>query len=288
MNLSFTVEFPKGFLDSRSQNDTYSKYAFSKEIVDKYFSNVHAQQQIILSEYINFTLEELISNFHKINNIYKSNPEQSLFINEISKFITTEDSLIKNVLPKIEGRKGRYVISKQIYCVYSPNKFVSYNPILKDTRKNLLILFNIFSKCKKEDIIMYENKPLFIYLFAIIIDCLHVTNPNDLNKKNCTDVFPMITLLELLLNKKYKHVLESSINKIKDNEIADSNLDDNEWDNDNFNPCAYLPSNIIISPITPIETKNDDIPNNISKIPDETPNNISKISDETPDNWDTI
>jgi hypothetical protein len=120
---------------------------------------------------------------------------------------------------------------------------ITYNPILKDIKKYLSILFNKFLNHKaknKEDIIMYEGHQLFIHLFAIIIDSFYIPNPLVQIKKDCTDTFAMITLLELLLNKKYKNIIKSHINNpqlhltLNNNNTINASeyFEDDDWDID--------------------------------------------------------
>jgi hypothetical protein len=235
-----TVLYPKGFLDK----PLLSGRPDSKAFCEKWKTFRAPEQPLnILEETLPTTLEELILNFNNIMNTYKSNLEHYLALNEISKILTNEESVIKNALSKLDGTKGRCVISKTVTSVFRSYEYVSYNPNLKETKKQLLILFNRFKKINdtnETDIIMYEGQPLFIHLFAIIIDCFHV---QDDKKKDCTDIFPMITLLELLLNKKYKHSLECHINKIplpitslKQTVEDNDSGDDDEWDKEDFTP----------------------------------------------------
>ena len=245
---TFTVIYPKGFLDKKQ---TQFGNNHSKEHCDRYGSITDSSN--IIEEIIPTSLEELILYFNKIINKYKSNPTVYLALNDISKILINEESVIKYALPKLDGTKGRCVISKKITYVARSYAYISYNPILKETRKQLLILFNRFKKSNEADIIMYEGHQLFIHLFAIVIDSLHVPFP-DGKKKDCTDIFPMITLLELLLNKKYKTILESSINnrplKVSDDDkgsVDDESSGDDEWDKDDFEPVKTnltTPSNI--------------------------------------------
>ena len=241
---TLTVVYPKGFLDK----PLLSGRPDSKAFCEKWEKFRAPEQPLnIIEEIIPTTLEELILNFNKIINRYKANPDKYVAINEISKILTNEESVIKNALTKLDGTKGRCVISKTITSVFRSYEYVSYNPNLKETKKQLLILFNRFKKMNEtnvSDIIMYEEKPLFIHLFAIVIDCFHV--PDD-KKKDCTDIFSMITLLELLLTKKYKTILEHKINNtplpsttikktIEDN-VSDG---DDEWDKDDFEPIKTI------------------------------------------------
>ena len=250
---TFTVIYPKGFLDKKQ---TQFGNNHSKEHCDRYGSITDSSN--IIEEIIPTSLEELILYFNKIINKYKSNPTVYLALNDISKILINEESVIKYALPKLDGTKGRCVISKKITYVARSYAYISYNPILKETRKQLLILFNRFKKSNEADIIMYEGHQLFIHLFAIVIDSLHVPFP-DGKKKDCTDIFPMITLLELLLNKKYKTILESSINnrplKVSDDDkgsVDDESSGDDEWDKDDFEPVASTPTPTPSTPSTPL------------------------------------
>jgi hypothetical protein len=174
--------------------------------------------------------------------------------------------------------------------------FVDYNPNLKETKKHLLLLFNKFLNYKdknKEDIIMYEGQPLFIHLFAIIIDSFHFSNPEIKIKKNCTDTFAMITLLELIINKKYNNILNFHINNIplskslvSESILEQDDSSDDDWDTDDFIPRTnshILPE--IIIPSNSIEDKND------IKINDIATNIITDIdahTDEIPDDWNSL
>jgi len=280
-----SVIYPKGFLDK----PLLSGRPDSKAFCEKWKAFRAPEQSLnITEEIISTTLEELILNFNKIMNTYKSNPEQSLALNTVSKILTNEESVIKNALSKLDGTKGRCVISKKVTSVYRSYEYVSYNPNLKETKKQLLILFNKFKQTNdtnKTDIIMYEDKPLFIHLFSIVIDSLHVPEP-DGKKKDCTDIFSMITLLELLLKKKYKTILEHKINSIplsiteqvSNDNNADESGDDDEWDKDDFEPLQNpVPEPEIIIPSV---TKND---NDLS-----IEKNDDNKTEEIPDDWDTI
>jgi len=292
------VEYPKGFLDKRIT--IFSGRNYSKDHCDKYGTD-KPDPTNILAETIPITIEELILNFNKIINTYKSNPTVYLELNNISKILTNEESVIKHALNKLDGTKGRCVISKKVTYISRSYEYISYNPILKETRKQLLILFNRFKKSNEADIIMYEGHQLFIQLFAIIIDSLDVPCP-DGKKKDCTDIFPMITLLELLLNKKYKNILESSINNkplplhlpLPIPELKQVNNDeesgDDEWDKDDFEPIVSIPTTLS-TPSTIIEAKIDSSSKNdnelIEKTIDEDKTKIDeKQIEEIPDDWD--
>ena len=277
---TFTVIYPKGFLDKPLKWGRPD----SKEFCEKWEKFKVVQPLNIIEESIPTTIEELILNFNKIINKYKSNPTLYLALNDISKILINEESVIKHALSKLHGTKGRCVISKTVTSVFRSYEYVSYNPILKEIKKQLLILFNIFKKSNEADIIMYEGHQLFIHLFAIVIDSLYVPFP-DGKKKDCTDIFPMITLLELLLNKKYKTILESSINntllKVSDDDkgsVDDESSGDDEWDKDDFEPIKTIPSTEIDS-----SSKNDNI--------DEIANTLLDINkeakiEEISDDWD--
>ena len=304
-----SVLYPKGFLDKPLKWGRPD----SKDFCEKWEKFKVEQPLNILEESIPTTLEELILNFNKIINTYKAIPEHYLALNNISKILTNEESVIKNALCKLDGTKGRCVKSKTVTSVYRSYEYVSYNPILKETKKQLLILFNIFKKMNdtnETDIIMYEDKPLFIHLFSIVIDSLHVP---DEKKKNCTDIFPMITLLELLLNKKYKTILEHKINTVplplplplpiseqeskangNGNGNGDDSVDDDEWDKDDFEP--------VITSKTTEPLQNQELePEMVIIIPTDTSNSntkadndlsIKKNDEDTieaiPDEWETI
>jgi len=287
---SLTVLYPKGFLDK----PLLSGRPDSKAFCEKWKTFRAPEQSLnIIEESIPTTLEELILNFNKIINTYKSNLDKYSELNNISKILTNEESVIKNALAKLDGTKGRCVISKTVTSVFRSYEYVSYNPNLKETKKQLLILFNKFKKMNesnKADIIMYEEKPLFIHLFAIVIDTLHV--PDD-KKKDCTDIFSMITLLELLLNKKYKTILEYKINNIPlpsstiKKTIEDNVSDgDDEWDKDDFEPGINIPTTdqtleiIIPSTISVTEPILENDKKKDANITEE------KKTEDIPDDWD--
>ena len=292
---TLTVVYPKGFLDKPL---TFGR-SDSKAFCEKWKAFKAPEQPLnILEESIPTTLEELILNFNKIINTYKSNPDKYLAINNISKILTNEESVIKNALSKLDGTKGRCVISKTVTSVFRSYEYVSYNPNLKETKKHLLILFNIFKKMNEtnvSDIIMYEGHKLFIHLFAIIIDTLHV--PDD-KKKDCTDIFSMITLLELLLNKKYKTIIEHKINNIplpistieKDSNTGCDDSGDDEWDKDDFEPGMNIPTpektSDIIIPSTIIDP--DPVHEPIVENDEKKDENITeeKKTEDIPDDWD--
>ena len=153
--LTLTVIYPKGFLDKPLKFGRPD----SKDFCEKWEKFKVEQPLNIIEEIIPTTIEELIFHFNKIINTYKANPDKYLALNNISKILTNEESVIKNALSKLDGTKGRCVISKIVTSVIRSYEYVSYNPILKETKKQLLLLFNKFLKCKdknKEDIIMYE------------------------------------------------------------------------------------------------------------------------------------
>ena len=201
---TFTVTYSRGFQDkgqptgpgvriNNYTNNEFERYGMKSALP----SNVPEHSKTL-------SLETLISTFNNIIKTYKLNPDTYFALNNISEILTNEESVVKYALIKLNGTQGRCVTHQSyindttlIYHV------VSYIPVLKETKKHLLTLFNKFIKCKEknEDSVMYEGHQLFIHLFAIIIDSFHVIN--HYGKKECTDIFPMITLLELLLNKKY-------------------------------------------------------------------------------------
>jgi hypothetical protein len=291
-----SVIYPKGFLDKPLKCGRPD----SKEFCEKWEKFKVVQPLNIIEESIPTTLEELILNFNKIINTYKSNPEHYLSLNNISKILTNEESVIKHALSKLDGTKGRCVISKTVTSVYRSYEYVSYNPILKETKKQLLILFNRFKKTNdtnESDIILYEGNKLFIHLFAIVIDSLHVP---DEKKKDCTDIFPMITLLELLLNKKYKTILESRINNIPlpisistlENNDADNNSgDDDEWDKDDFELLitTLIPTITNHEPETEAEAEAEaeaEPEAEAELILENNKKNDEKQIEEIPDDWD--
>jgi len=282
---TLTLIYPKGFLDKPLKWGRPN----SKDFCEKWEKFKVEQPLNILEETLPTTLEELILNFNKIINTYKVNPDKYLALSNIYKILTNEESVIKYALTKLDGTKGRYVISKTVTSVFRSYEYVSYNPNLKETKKQLLILFNKFKKANdsnKSDIILYEGQQLFIHLFAIIIDCFHV--PDD-KKKDCTDIFPMITLLELLLNKKYKTILEHKINNIplpmteqvgKANDICDDSEDEDDCNKEGFVP--------VITTKTQESFQNQEAkPEPEIIIPTDTKNDKDK-TEEIPDEWDTI
>ena len=297
-----SVIYPKGFLDKPLKWGRPD----SKDFCEKWEKFKVEQPLNIIEETIPTTLEELILNFNKIINTYKAIPDKYLALSNISKILTNEESVIKHALCKLDGTKWRFVISKTVTSVYRSYEYVSYNPILKETKKLLLILFNRFKKMNdtnETDIIMYEDKQLFIHLFAIVIDSFDV--PDD-KKKDCTNIFPLITLLELLLNKKYKTILEHKINSIplpiteqyskaNGNDDGDDSGDDDDWDKDDFEPVITTKTSDLLQNPNPepeiiipadikadikADTKND---NNLS-----TEKNNEEKTAEIPEEWDAI
>ncbi len=100
LNSKFTVIFPNGFNIKQAKHqmhplskdqDTYEKRDFIEP------------PSIFDEEPIPFTLQELLSNFHNINNTYKSNPDKLININEITKFLTTEESVKNMFLQKLRA-----------------------------------------------------------------------------------------------------------------------------------------------------------------------------------------
>lgn len=307
----FTVNYPKGFLDKPNTASSGVRIRnYTNRDLELYGGNI-VMSSIVKETSITLPLDTLISTFNTIINTYKLNPDTYLGLNNISDILTNEDSVVKYALVKLNGTQGRCIAVKNSDPSTSMSfPFVTYNPILKEAKKHLLILFNRFLICKdknKEDIIMYEGRPLFIHLFAIIIDSFHFPNPEILIKKDCTDTFSMITLLELLLNKKHKHILNFYINAIplpkidmdikltgksRDNKHNEDSEDD-DWDTEEFIPrmqhhtplpieSQSIPSLIIpstiIDPIIEDNHKTNDIP---SDIPD-------KITSDIPDEWDSL
>jgi hypothetical protein len=304
---TLSVIYPKGFLDK----PLIFGRPDSKAFCEKWRDETLIDPLNVIEEIIPTTLEELILNFNKIINKYKSNLDTYLSLNSISKILTNEESIVKYALNKLDGTKGRCVISKKVTYKMRPYEYVSYNPNLKETKKQLLVLFNKFKKtndtndineANEANIIMYEGHNLFIHLFSIVIDWLHVPEPEG-KKKDCTDIFSMITLLELLLNKKYKNILEFHINNTplpistpeqaheedvtNDGDVTDSN--DDEWDKDNFEPVKtiHTQSNEILEHIlhtnTKNDTKNDTKNNNVLSLKK---NDVK--TEEIPDDWDTM
>lgn len=307
---TFTVNYPRGFPDKcKSIGSGVRVNNYTNNEVERYGRNNYSIPSTVSETSITLPLETLISTFNIIINKYKLNPDTYLALNKISEILTTEESVVKYALVKLNGTQGRSLIiinNDPSASISYPT--ITYNPNLKDTKKYLLTLFNRFLNYKdknKEDIVMYEGQPLFIHLFAIIIDSFHFPNPEVLIKKDCTDTFAMITLLELLLNKKHKNILNFHINNIPLPKVEvdetlnnDDNSEDDDWDREDFEPFKYsqlssvlpplipsvipsvIPSITIIKPI--IEDYNYTKINNISNpIP-------NKITDDIPDDWDSL
>ena len=304
---TFTVNYPNGFLDKKKPIGSGSRIdTYTQNEIAAYGNNYVIIPKIVKETSIILQLEELILTFNNIIKTYKFTPDKYLELNKISDILTNEELVVKYALIKLNGTHGRCIEIKN----YDPSTAISfpiitYNPILKETKKYLLKLFNRFLYYKdknKHDIIMYEGHQLFIHLFAIIIDSFHFPNHEVQIKKNCTDTFSMITLLDLLLNKKYKNILNFHINNIplplpkievevKQNDDDDS-VDD-EWDKDDFNPFKLLhiekslplPPEIKIPTIT-ITYKTDAKTN--AKTDVDTKKTIPTQIDDTPDDWASI
>ena len=303
MDMSLTtikVNYPRGFLDKINQTGNgIRNNGFTKDQCAKWGVK-EERQKLVTENSIILPFVTLISTFNTINNTYKINPEKILELNNIAELITSEDSLVKHVLTKLNGTHGRSLIIKNDKSIIFPT--ITYIPVLKETKQYLLILFNRFLKCKKEDkdnekdnkMIMYEGRELFIYLFAIIIDTFYIPNPLVQIKKDCTDIFSMITLLELLLKKKYKNIINLHINNIpiplleieeieEIEEVNNGDDSDDKWDKEDFD--IVKTTDIITKTI--IEDKNEDKINDIDDI--EIINEISgDIPGDIPDNWDSL
>ena len=96
----------------------------------------------------------------------------------------------------------------------------------------------------------------------------------------------MITLLELLLNKKYKNILEYHINNIplpistleqivEDNDSGD----DDDWDKEDFEPVKTIHTSEIIINSTII---------NLEPIVENDKKKDDDKTEEIPDDWDSI
>jgi hypothetical protein len=278
--LEFTVNYPKGFHDpivalSSGCRVDVPTFKDREQFPERYSKRT----QIVLPSSTILTLKQLILIFNKIIKTYKLNPDRYLALNTISAIITNEESVVKNALTLLNGKQGRFVYVKN----HDPSTIGSmimtdYNPILKETKNHLLILFHRFLIHKEkntEDIIMFEGQPLFIHLFALIIDSFRYPDSYVIGKKDCTDTFAMITLLEVLLKKKYKNTFNFYINNIplpkvdveikievevntevNAGECNVSEFEDDEWDKDDFVPLCIkqsipAPSTLIQSPPLP-------------------------------------
>ena len=303
---TFTVKYPRGFLDKGktiAHGVRVNNYT-NKEIERYGCSTNNVLPSNIQETSITLSLETLISTFNTIIKTYKLNPDTYLALNTISDILTNEESVLKYALVKLNGTHGRCVIIENSKSTVHP--IITYNPILKETKTHLLILFNRFLNYKdknKEDIIMYEGHYLFIHLFSIIIDSFHFPNPDVQIKKNCTNTFSMITLLELLLNKKHKHILNFYINDIPlplleineklnngDNGDNGDSGEDDEWDKEDFDPF----NNTLTLPplISPLISSTKSIKSVIEDY-NKTDNTIEAkiedtINDDIPDDWDSI
>ena len=242
---TFTVNYPRGFLYKKESIVRHARvYTYSPKEIAEYHINVLTLSSLVKKTSITLSMEQLISTFYKIINTYKLTPDTYLALNNISDILTTEESVIKYALVKLNGTHGRSTTVKNTDISTTVGfPIITYNPILKDIKKYLSILFNKFLNHKaknKEDIIMYEGHQLFIHLFAIIIDSFYIPNPLVQIKKDCTDTFAMITLLELLLNKKYKNIIKSHINNpqlhltLNNNNTINASecFEDDDWDID--------------------------------------------------------
>ena len=276
------VNYPRGFLDKVNQTGSgVRNNGFSKDQCAKW--GVKEERHKLVDEtFITLPLETLISTFNNIMNTYKLNPEKTLALHTITELITTEESVVKHLLTKLNGTHGRCVILKNEKSIIFPT--ITYIPVLKETKQYLLILFIKFLKRKQEHkdndkdniMIMYEGHDLFTQLFAIIIDSFHFPNPEVQIKKDCTDTFSMITLLELLLNKKYKHILNLHLNNIpiplpELKVTLDNNDDnDNDWDKEDFDININKTEDITPKDITPTDIIEDN------------------KTEDIPDDWDSI
>ena len=312
---NFKVVYPKGFLEltiaSSTRNplslEQYNRtYNITSNIKTKVSNNV-------AEEIVTVSLEELFIVFKKIIKKYKETENSFLAINEIyndltkeiskeisneitKKTMTTELSLIlTNVLKNLDGTKGRHLnIPNRGYCD-------RYVPILKDTKKHLLSLFNKFLKCPDTDVIMFEDKILFIQLFAIIVYSFQYKTGG--SGVLCTNSINMITLLELLLKKEYKPILESALNNLlSSNPLPFSTLEknleidndsgsgsDDEWDRDDFVP--YLPPELKLIPEQTPNPISEPVPTSTPLQPLPNPEVIieccNKIDiEDEPENWD--
>ena len=315
--LEFTVNYPKGFHDpivalSSGCRVDVPTFSDRERFPDRYTKRT----QVVLPSSTTLTLAQLILIFNNIIKTYKLNPDRYLRLNTISAIITNEESVVKNALTLLNGKQGRFVYVKN-YDPATMNcmKMANYNPILKETKNHLLILFHRFLIHKEkntEDIIMFEGHQLFIHLFAIIIDSFRYPDTYVIGNKDCTDTFAMITLLEVLLKKKYKNTLNFHINSIPLSKVegevkvevevevnADDVYEDDEWDKDDFElyclrqtipapassappppppaPPIIQPSTIIIEPITDTKIDTDLLE---KKYEDKT--------EDIPDDWDSI
>jgi len=303
-----TVTYPRGFVDKcKSIGSGVRVNNYTNTEAERYGCN-YVMPSIVPETFITLPLEILISTFNNIIKTYKLSPDKYLALNKISDILTSEESVVKYALVKLNGTLGRCVEVKNFDTSKTISfPFITYNPILKETKKHLLMLFNTFLIYKdknKEDIIIYEGHPLFIHLFAIIIDSFHFPNPEVQIKKNCTDTFAMITLLELLLKKKYKNILNFHINNIplpkievelkldgdgrdnKDGEVGE----DDEWDTDDWVPPfqQHIPQHLPIQPqcipSSLIQSTNIIEPNTNFEQYDKT----NVIPDEIPDEWESL
>ena len=310
--LEFTVNYPRGFHDPIVAVSSGCRVDVPTNKERERFPDRYTKRtQVVLPSSTTLTLEKLILIFNNIIKTYKLNPDRYLALNAISAIITNEESVVKNALILLNGKQGRFVYVKNhdpatMNCM----KMTNYNPILKEIKNHLLILFHRFLIHKEkntEDIIMFEGHYLFIHLFAIIIDSFRYPDHYVIGNKDCTDTFAMITLLEVLLKKKYKNNLNFHINSIPLPKVevevevkvevnADDVYEDDEWDKDDFElsflrqtipapppapappaPVIIQPSTIIIEPIT--DTKID---TDLLEIKNE------DKTEDIPDDWDSI
>jgi hypothetical protein len=288
---TITVNYPRGFLNKVNQTGSgVRNHGFSKDQCAKW--GVKEERQKLVDETsITLPLVTLISTFNSIMNTYKLNPEKAAALHTITELITTEESVVKYVLTKLNGTHGRCIILKNEKSIIFPT--ITYNPVLKETKQHLLILFIRFLKCKQDTkdnkMIMYEGHDLFTYLFAIIIDSFHFPNPEVQIKKDCTDTFSMIALLELVLKQKYKHSLNLHLNNIPMPEqeleltLTINNDTDNDWDKEDFDITKS-------QDITDKTDKTDKTKDIIIKtiISDKNEDKTEDIPEDIPDDWDSI
>lgn len=99
LTTKFTVIFPNGFNIKQAKHQTHP---LSKDQDADEKKNFIEPPSIFDEEHIPFTLQELLSNFHNINDTYKSNPDKLRTINEITKFLTNEETLKNMFLQKLK------------------------------------------------------------------------------------------------------------------------------------------------------------------------------------------
>ena len=152
---NFKVVYPKGFLELTIASSTRNPLSLEQyNRTHNITGNIRPKKisNNVSEEIVTVSLEELFIVFKKIIKKYKETENSFLAINEIYNDLTKEISneitkktmtpelslILTNVLKNLDGTKGRKInMPNRGYCDI-------YVPILKDTKKHLLSLFNKF------------------------------------------------------------------------------------------------------------------------------------------------